>query len=93
MSNPTEFKTVSRDKYTADDLKTLDSFQPQEKKFGRETLSVSISRELKVWLDDLLRYLNRQSKRKITRSEATFLALHKLKTLSYEQILEELRNL
>ena len=93
MSNLKNFKTVSTDKYTKDDVKAIDSFKPHEKKFGREVLSVSISKEIKTWLDDVVKYLNHQSKRKITRSDLTFLALTQLKGKSNDKILQELRHL
>lgn len=86
------FKGVSKDKYTEQDLEAIESFEPQEKKFGREIVTVSVSLEIKTWLNEVTRYLNRQSKRKITRSEVAFLALTKLKKLSHEEILQEIRN-
>lgn len=93
MSKIKDFKSVRKDKYTKDDLKALDSFQPQDKKFGREVLSISVSKEIKTWIEDLVKYLNHQSKRKITKSEVTFLALLQLKEKPYERILKELRNM
>lgn len=93
MDKAKKFKTITKNKYTDDDLKALDSFEPQEKKFGREVLSVSISKELKTWLGELVKYLNRHSKRKITKSEVNFLALTQLKEKTNEAIMKELREL
>lgn len=93
MGKIKSFKSITKDKYTQDDLKAIDTFQPQEKKFGREVLSVSISRDIKTWLENLVRNLNHKSKRKITKSEIAFLALTQLREKSENIILEELRTL
>ena len=93
MSKRNNFKTVQREKYTKDDLQAIESFKPQEKKFGREVLSVSVSKEIIDWLTDLVKYLNRISKRRISKSEVTFLALTQLKDKKYEDILRDIRSL
>ena len=93
MAKLKTFKTVTKNKYTSDDLQAIDSYQPQEKKFGREVLSISVSKELKTWLEDTVKYLNHQSKRKITKSEVASLALTQLKEKPYNTILKEIRML
>lgn len=93
MKKTKGFKSVSKDKYTKEDLSAIDSFAPQDKKFGREVLSVSVSRDIRVWIEDVVKYLNHQSKKKITKSDVAFLALSQLKAKPYEQILGEWRSL
>lgn len=93
MAKPKKFKTVTKNKYTSDDLQAIDSYQPREKKFGREVLSISVSKELKTWLEDTVKYLNHQSKRRITKSEVASLALSQLKEKPYTTILKEIRML
>ena len=62
-------------------------------KGGREVISASVSKEFMDWMDDLVKYLNQQSMRRITKSEVALLALLQLKQKPYETILKELREL
>jgi hypothetical protein len=93
MTKSKQFKTITKNKYTTDDLQAIDTFQPQGKKFGRQVISVSVSKEIKTWLEEAVRYCNVKSKRKITKSDIAFLALTQLKEKTSEQILGEFRNL
>ena len=93
MPKSKDFKSITPDKYTSDDVAAIASFAPSDKKFGREVLSVSVSKEIRAWLEDAVKYLNHQSKRKITKSDVAFLALTQLKEKSYDVIMREWREL
>lgn len=93
MPKPKDFKTITSDKYSSDDVAAIESLSPAQKRPIRAVLSVSVTQEVRTWLEELIGHLNRHCKRKITKSEVTFLALLQLKEKSYDLILKELRQL
>lgn len=50
MAKPKKFKTVTKNKYTSDDLQAIDSYQPREKNLAEKSYPSLFRKNLKLGL-------------------------------------------